>query len=383
MNKQELIEKFLELTEYTYFAGIESMLKLKLPKNIRKDEFGNFYTKIGDSKTMFTCHLDVITDKKEKVNHIFFKKDNHQFVKTDETTILGGDDKAGVVILLNMIEHQIPGLYYFFIGEEVGTYGSNGISKIKPNYFKNYDRCIAFDRRGYGSIINRQMNKYCCSQDFVNALSQEFSKSHMEFKADPYAVWTDSALFMGLIPECTNISVGYFNEHKKTEEQDLDYMVELANAVLKINWESLPISRICSSHDTPEPKNIIRKTTDKPIKKLYEIFYKLDEFIYEITHMFTANGNFFKPEKEMIFFGVNDINNEHSFSMWVHMDGTLTFKKNNVTIQVENIEILKQINKNKLKKIFKFKHDYILDKNYLESNNIVKNFDDFKNNSDE
>jgi hypothetical protein len=44
---------------------------------------------------------------------------------------------------------------------------------------------------------------------------------------------------------------------------------------------------------------------------------------------------------------------------------------------------LEQINKNKLKKIFKFKHDYILDENYLESNNIIKKFDDFKKESDE
>jgi hypothetical protein len=61
-------------------------------------------------------------------------------ISTDGTTTLGADDKAGVSVLIWMMKHNIPGLYYFFIGEE-GCIGSG----LAANYgdFKDYDRIIS------------------------------------------------------------------------------------------------------------------------------------------------------------------------------------------------------------------------------------------------
>jgi hypothetical protein len=60
---------------------------------------------------------------------------------------------------------------------------------------------------------------------------------------DPTGVFTDSANFMELIPECTNISVGYFNEHTYKEALNIDFLEKLADACLKVNWTSLPVAR--------------------------------------------------------------------------------------------------------------------------------------------
>jgi hypothetical protein len=49
-------------------------------------------------------------------------------ISTDGTTTLGADD-TGVSVLIWMMKHNIPGLYYFFIGEEVGCIGS-GLRKL-------------------------------------------------------------------------------------------------------------------------------------------------------------------------------------------------------------------------------------------------------------
>ena len=46
-----------------------------------------------------------------------------------KNNILGADNKAGVSLMVNMIKNNIEGLYYFFIGEEVGTIGSSCLSK--------------------------------------------------------------------------------------------------------------------------------------------------------------------------------------------------------------------------------------------------------------
>lgn len=91
------------------------------------DEFGNLYKIVGDKySTMFACHLDTATSALTDVDHVI----DGDIIKTDGTSILGADDKAGVTILMYMIENNIPGLYYFFLGEEVGCVGSKKTSRI-------------------------------------------------------------------------------------------------------------------------------------------------------------------------------------------------------------------------------------------------------------
>ena len=102
--------KFLRLTSKTYPHGTENQLKNHLPSGFKEDGCGNYFLEIGaNPSTMFTCHLDTADRNQKKVRHII----DHQFIKTDGNTILGADDKAGMVILLYMIEKEIPGLYYF------------------------------------------------------------------------------------------------------------------------------------------------------------------------------------------------------------------------------------------------------------------------------
>lgn len=232
---------FLKLTEYTTPNNVEYLIVRYLPNGIKMDEYGNYYLRLGKSRSMFTCHLDDVSWNYEKINHVIDKN----YIKTDGRTILGADDKAGVTVLLNMIYNKIPGTYYFFIGEESGMQGSNGILNIKKQWFiDNFDRCISFDRRGYGSIISSQIGMKCCSDIFVNSLKEQFDNLDFIHRNDPNGIYTDSAAFIGIIPECTNISVGYFNEHSTREYQDISYLDKLCKNVLKINWEVLPIGSI-------------------------------------------------------------------------------------------------------------------------------------------
>jgi len=238
-------ETFLKATKYLVPFKMENLLEPFLPKNIQKDSIGNYFIKIGESKSMFTCHLDSYTKKLIEVNQILY--DNDTKVKTDGKSPLGGDDKTGMCVMLNMIEHNVPGTYFFFIGEEPtlsgGVYGSKLALSKNPEFFKQFDRVIAFDRKAYGSIISKQNGNVCCSKEFVLALSKEFDKQGMKYENDPTGYYTDSAVFMWDVPEITNLSCGGFNEHKNTEWVDLVYLEKLANVAIKIDWESLPASR--------------------------------------------------------------------------------------------------------------------------------------------
>ncbi len=227
--------KFLSLTNWTYPHGSEEWLENSLPYGTKRDEYGNYFLKIGESKTLFTSHLDTASQDFSRINHKF----DGDFIKSDGTTILGADDKAGVCIMLYMIENKVPGTYYFFVGEEVGCIGSRKAST--NDEFSGFDRCISFDRRGYNSIITHQMWSRCCSKEFATSLCEELNKSGMNYTPDDTGMATDSASFMGIIPECTNVSVGYFNEHTFKEKQNIKFLEKLCKSLLLVNWESLPV----------------------------------------------------------------------------------------------------------------------------------------------
>jgi len=236
-------ETFLKLTKRTYPYGTEQDLFHLLPSNLETDEFGNKYIMIGDSpSTMFTSHLDTASSQLSDVKHTF----DGDLIRTDGTSILGADDKAGVTIMMYMIEKNKPGLYYFFLGEEVGCVGSRKLAdKHKKEPITHIKKVVSFDRRGTDSVITHQLGGRCCSEDFGNALSKELNKAESSFKYsnDPSGIYTDSAQFTSIYPECTNISVGYKNEHSSSEYQNIRHLELLSDAVLKVDWESLPVSR--------------------------------------------------------------------------------------------------------------------------------------------
>jgi len=239
-NPKNIFETFCSLTQKTYPYGTEEEVLKWIDIPLQKDEYGNYFIKIGESNTMFTSHFDTACSKQNPVNLITFEKDNDRFITTDGKTILGADDKAGVTIMLYMIENKIPGLYYFFIGEERGGIGSIALASNKNHQNLNgIKKCISFDRRGYTSIITHQLFESCCNDNFADALCQEFIKNGINMQKDDTGIFTDSANFIGIIENCTNISVGYFNEHSTQEYQNISYLEKISQACLKINWEKL------------------------------------------------------------------------------------------------------------------------------------------------
>jgi hypothetical protein len=256
MDKKEFKELFLKLTEWTIPFGKESTLEKYLPSGFKKDSVGNYFYQVGESRTLFTTHLDTYSKDYEKVNHVFNEKDPY-IIKTDGKTILGGDNKLGCCILISMIKDNIPGTYYFFIGEEPilsgGLYGSSEILELNSEFFQNFDRCIAFDRKEYGSIVVRQMGRMCCSSEFAKSIANEFNIKGIKWDSTKgFGYYTDTAVFMDVIPECTNISAGGFNEHFTSEWIDLNYTYNVYLAAKDLDWESLPTERIIEERFSEE-----------------------------------------------------------------------------------------------------------------------------------
>lgn len=245
---------FIKLTKEThpYKDRHNSNLMSNVPVELNRDIWGNYWYKIGKSKNMFTCHIDTAGEK-SRVNHKIKRKDDKEFVCTDGTTVLGADDKAGMVVLINMIQNEMPGLYYFFQGEEEGGKGSKAVADNFYNlgHTEGIERVISFDRKGYTSIITHQMSVRCCSDEYADKLVMSFANHGLAMEKDPTGRLSDSMSFFNIpeICEITNISVGYFNEHTNAEYQDITFLEKLVKTVCRIDWDSLsPVTHVRESY---------------------------------------------------------------------------------------------------------------------------------------
>ena len=144
---------------------------------------------------------------------------------------------------MHLLHGGVAGYYIFTQGEECGGIGARHVSK-DTTLLSQFDRAIAFDRRGIDSVITHQGFGRCCSDTFAQALADELSSGNvLMYLGDDTGVYTDTAEFVDVIPECTNISVGYNYEHTLKEELNIHHFVALADAVLTVPWDALPTDR--------------------------------------------------------------------------------------------------------------------------------------------
>ena len=222
-----------------------------------KDAAGNTHLDLRESKTnrtLFVAHTDTVhrNDGRQKpvVNAHMMTCDLTDTV----ATCLGADDGAGVLVLLHLIQNRVPAYYIFTRGEERGGIGAHHLAKTYPHLLAEFDRAIAFDRKGTSSVISHQGWGRCCSDTFADALSEQLSSDWLMYAPDDSGVYTDTAEFVDIIPECTNISAGYMHEHTTKESLNMQHLVDLMEQVVLIDWDALPTERD-PSYKEPLPKH--------------------------------------------------------------------------------------------------------------------------------
>lgn len=247
-----LEQLFVRLCAFTTPYGSEYMLLSFFPDDIFIDEDGNFQYLIcekdgSDPIVQFCSHMDTACNYVERVD----LQRTGDMIHTDGQTILGADCKIGVAIMLKMIEAQVPGWYVFHVGEEKGCIGASALSNRQDRWVIQPKISIEFDRHSYGSIITHQCMGRCCSEEFSEALAKQLIiPGYKPFASDDGGIYTDNQEYAEQIPEVTNISVGYFGHHTNREKQDIKYANLLLKALLKVQWNKLPIKR-----DPEDPAN--------------------------------------------------------------------------------------------------------------------------------
>lgn len=217
----------------------------KAHPDMMQDAFGNRILRIGSAPILWSSHVDTVA-----------AAGGPQLLNFDtETGIvelaagkpgmsLGADDGVGIWIMLALIEKGMEGLYVFHRGEEKGCLGSRWIVNNTPDLLTGIDAAIAFDRAGYRDIITHQSFGMTASDKFAWSLAAQLNKvGTLRFQPDDTGVYTDTNEYAHLIPECTNVSVGYYGQHTSGETLDVHHAEELLSAVLMLDLDAFHIER--------------------------------------------------------------------------------------------------------------------------------------------
>lgn len=142
---------------------------------------------------------------------------------------LGGDDRCGVELMLEMMEEipkQYQPHYLFTCGEEIGGIGAESfIACVKNNlHIPKFKYIMELDRAGYNDSV------------FYDCHNKAFRK-----KVNSYGFTTATGSFTDISLICpalntagVNLSVGYDFHHTEEEFIDILYMQETKNKIYKM-----------------------------------------------------------------------------------------------------------------------------------------------------
>lgn len=241
-----------------YFATTEANVVVDVPRSDKLKP-----TTLFSSHTD-TCHYGPVGGpQKQEVAYdgergeLFLKNAQHG-------DCLGADDGAGVWLMLEMIKAKVPGTYVFHRGEERGCIGSTAMVRERAQWLERFDVAVAFDRKGFTEIITHQGGgKRCASQKCATALQTQLHKHGLKgMELSPRGSVTDTLRYRGIIAECFNLAVGYAMNHGPDEYVDYAYLVALRDALIKVDWDALPVDR-----DPKEADPVPYQTTFPPTNK--------------------------------------------------------------------------------------------------------------------
>lgn len=208
------------------------------------DELGNVYVRIkGAPDVVWSSHTDTVHSKSGRQT-VYEEEGILRAQDPKVSSCLGADCTAGVWLMTEMIEAKVPGLYIFHRGEEQGCVGSKYLLKNYPEVLTGVKFAIAFDRRGYDSVVTHQMGTRCASDEFAQSLIAALGgEVSLPLKPDPTGSYTDTAQYTRVVDECTNLSVGYFGQHSSSEYQDVDHLCDLREQLCSIDTKRLVVAR--------------------------------------------------------------------------------------------------------------------------------------------
>jgi len=184
------------------------------------DSHGNIYVTKGNSKHFpcFVAHTDTVhrVNLNLQVLQTESVEDGVMLTgidkKTGKPSGIGGDDKCGVFLALEMLDTLPNVKAAFFVSEEIGCKGS---MYADPKFFENVGYVIQYDSPGGDSMSLTLMGRFLKSEfaDKVTGLIKEHGI--VDWAYHPYTdVWQIMEKFN---IACLNLAAGYYRYHTDEE----------------------------------------------------------------------------------------------------------------------------------------------------------------------
>ena len=225
MNKQLLKRKRLLMdvlsiqttsgNEFDMIAYIHKFCRENVPQAKVEIKDSNIYVTKGDAD-VYPC-IVAHTDTVHEIHKYYrvFDDDNCLFAFNSESgkqVGVGGDDKVGIWLALEMLMTRKNIKCVFFHSEEIGCVGS---SQADMEWFKDVGYCLQGDRRGSTDFVNNISGKL-----FSKAFSKTIAPilKHHGYKETSGAITDVGQLAENGIGVCVaNMSCGYYDPHSDTE----------------------------------------------------------------------------------------------------------------------------------------------------------------------
>lgn len=275
------------------------------------DAFGNRFLAIGKNpRVMWSCHVDTVASRGGPQEIRIDEQGVASLAQGKSGMSLGADDGAGIWIMLGMIAAQRPGLYVFHRGEELGCLGSRWIRRCNPDLLAGLDAAVAFDRAGTNDVITHQSFGRTCSDAFASSLASALNGLNRSFryKPDNTGVFTDTNEYADIVPECTNLSVGYHGQHGPRETLIVGHCEQLLEAMLSLDASALAIERdpalagvdhwsSLASYpgELEDFTEAIARSPDVAARLLMECGVSLDEFDWAVFHDENSTRSGYRP----------------------------------------------------------------------------------------
>ncbi len=254
----------LEMLTYARPMGSRAELKfrrrylLNLP-GAQLDTYGNIHVSVGESRVLWSCHTDTVHSRQGRQRVEVSGTIAHLPIVGHHSSCLGADDTTGVYLMREMILAGVWGYYVFHYGEERGGIGSKALAQGQGAWLgRTFDAAIALDRQDTGDVITHQFGGRCCSDAFAWSLGEAISAVDSGLTYTPaHGVYTDTAEYAELIPECTNLSVGYAGQHTRHEIVDLRHVDRLLGVLCDLDTSRLLIQRDPRLSDPDEDRRVL------------------------------------------------------------------------------------------------------------------------------
>lgn len=273
---RNLYEQCLKLTQFAamefeeIFQFSQERLKQTLETELIENGYAvrkqrGFLYAEGTVTVLLVAHLDTV--HRTQPETICYSADGTVMMSPQG---IGGDDRAGVYMILRLIQ-SVHCHVLFCEDEETGGHGARAFTKsgIKPdvNYIVELDRMGSNDAVFY-NCMNEQFEQHICSFGFQTAFGSFSDISILAPKLDLAAV---------------NLSTGYYHAHQPGEYVQLDKVEELIGRVEKLlqkKTERFPYASKPMARKLNEPDGLRRK----------QLTALRDMHVVRINHQNVADG---------------------------------------------------------------------------------------------